>query len=58
MKLATYRVKPKSRVDLGDWDPDDTRVVGEKNGEAKERLATMNERLETLQELPEAGIGE
>jgi len=51
MKLATYRVKSKSRVDLGDWDPDDTRVVGEKNGEAKERLATMNERLETLQEL-------
>jgi len=51
MKLSTYRVKSKSRVDLGDWDPDDTRVVGEKNGEAKERLAAMNERLETLQEL-------
>jgi hypothetical protein len=30
MKLATYRVKPKSKVDLGDWDPDDTRIVGEK----------------------------
>ena len=51
MKLAAYRVKSKSRVDLGDWDPDDTRAVGEKNGEAKERLAAMSERLEALQEL-------
>jgi PPK2 family polyphosphate:nucleotide phosphotransferase len=51
MKLTTYRVKPKSKVDLGDWDPGDTRVVGEKNGEAKGRLAAMNERLEALQEL-------
>jgi PPK2 family polyphosphate:nucleotide phosphotransferase len=51
MKLAGYRVKPGSKVDLGQWDPDDTRVVGGKNGQARERLAEMNERLEALQEL-------
>jgi len=51
MKLAGYRIKPGAKVDLGQWDPDDTRVVGGKNGEARERLAAMNDRLEALQEL-------
>jgi len=51
MKLSGYRVKPGAKVDLGQWDPDDTRVVGGKNGQARERLAEMNERLEALQEL-------
>lgn len=51
MRLSGYRVKQGAKVDLGRWDPDDTRIVGRKNGEARERLAAMNERLEALQEL-------
>lgn len=50
MKHTSYRIKSGSRVDLGDWDPDDTRAVGEKNGAARERLTAMNDRLEALQE--------
>lgn len=51
MKLSGYRVKRGSRVDLGRWDPADTRIVNGSNGEARERLAEMAERLEALQEL-------
>ncbi len=47
---ATYRVKPGSRVDLGEWDPNDRRDFPGGKDEGRERLLELNRRLEELQE--------
>jgi PPK2 family polyphosphate:nucleotide phosphotransferase len=48
--MKRYRIKPGTKVDLGDFDPDDTSAVDGKEG-AKEELEATRERLEALQEL-------
>jgi PPK2 family polyphosphate:nucleotide phosphotransferase len=46
-----YRVKPGSRVDLSEWDPNDKSAFSIKKEEGRERLLALNEELEELQEL-------
>jgi PPK2 family polyphosphate:nucleotide phosphotransferase len=48
--MKRYRIKPGTKVDLGDFDPYDTSAVDGKEG-AKEELEATRERLEALQEL-------
>jgi PPK2 family polyphosphate:nucleotide phosphotransferase len=49
--MDRYRVKPGSRVDLGEWDPNDKGAFPEGKNEGRERLLELNQRLEELQEL-------
>jgi PPK2 family polyphosphate:nucleotide phosphotransferase len=49
--MNRYRVKPGSRVDLGEWDPDDKSAFPEGKNEGRKRLLELNQRLEELQEL-------
>jgi len=49
--MDRYRLKPHTRVDLSQWDPDDKRAFDGSRGQAKEGLAKLNERLGALQEL-------
>jgi PPK2 family polyphosphate:nucleotide phosphotransferase len=49
--MNRYRVKPDSRMDLGEWDPNDKSAFPEGKNEGRKRLLELNERLEELQEL-------
>lgn len=49
MDTSKYRVKPKSKVSLNDWDPNDD--GGLDKDEARKETQALNERLEALQEL-------
>ncbi len=49
--MKRYRVKPGSRVDLREWDPDDESAFPEGKAAGRERLAALTARLEALQEL-------
>lgn len=46
-----YRVKPGSRVDLSEWDPNDKSAFPGGKEEGRERLLELNQELEELQEL-------
>jgi polyphosphate kinase 2 (PPK2 family) len=51
MNFSKYRVKPGSKVDLKDWDPDD-KSASPRSAEADEkRLAELAARIDELQEL-------
>jgi len=49
--MEDYIVKPGSRVDLSQWNPNDTSKFPEGKQEAKEVIDKLNDRLEGLQEL-------
>ena len=49
--MNRYRVTPGSRVDLGEWDPNDKSAFPGKKKEGRKRLLELNEQLEELQEL-------
>jgi PPK2 family polyphosphate:nucleotide phosphotransferase len=49
--MNRYRVTPGSRVDLGEWDPNDKSASPGKKKEGRKRLLQLNEQLEELQEL-------
>ena len=49
--MKRYRIIPGSRVDLSEWDPNDTRAFAGSKQEAKKTLRALNDRLEPLQEL-------
>lgn len=49
--MERYRVKPGSRVNLKDWDPDDTRGFDGDKEDAAPQLEKLNNELEALQEL-------
>jgi len=49
--MEQYRVKPGSKTDLSQWDPNDKSAFDGGKREARETLRTLNERLEALQEL-------
>lgn len=49
--MERYRVIQGSRVDLGDWDPNDKSAFPERKKEGRKRLLELNEQLEELQEL-------
>jgi len=49
--MDRYRVKPDSRVDLGEWDPNDKSAFPRGKNEGRKRLLELNQRLEELQEL-------
>ena len=49
--LNGYRVKPNSRVDLSEWDPNDQSAFPGDKKEGREHLLELNCRLEELQEL-------
>ena len=51
MMPGETRIRPRSRVDLSDWDPDDDAIIDGKKSAARERLDADRARLETLQEL-------
>lgn len=46
-----YRVKPKQKIDLSEWDPNDKSGWDEGKKEAKDELLKINKELEALQEL-------
>jgi PPK2 family polyphosphate:nucleotide phosphotransferase len=49
--MQRYRIAPGSQVDLSQWDPNDKAAFPTKKKEGRAHLKTLNERLETLQEL-------
>ncbi len=49
--MKSYRVKPGSRLNLNEWDPDDTSAFDGGKEKAREQLADLNQELEELQEL-------
>ena len=49
--MDRYRVKPGSRVDLCEWDPNDKSAFPTKKKDGRKRLLELNEQLEELQEL-------
>ena len=49
--MEKYRVKPDSRVDLNDWDPDDKSGYRGDKGEAEDELTVLIQKLSDLQEL-------
>ena len=51
MNLSKYRVKPGSKVDLKDWDPDDRSASPGSKEEDEKRLMELAARLDELQEL-------
>lgn len=53
--MKKHLVKPDSKIDLADWDPDDTSALGGGKEEAEEKLSDLNRRLQALQELLYAG---
>ena len=53
--MNKYRVRPGQRVDLDDYDPDDTRLVPGGKEEAREKNSAIQNRLAELQELLFAG---
>ena len=51
MQSKKYRVKLGSKVDLGDWDPNDKGEIEGGKEEGKQLLSQLNRQLESLQEL-------
>ncbi len=49
--MERYRVKPKDKINLKDWDPNDTGEYEGEKDEAKAKLEELNAKLEVLQEL-------
>ena len=49
--MERYRVEPGSKINLGQWDPNDKSAFEGSKREAREALRALNERLEALQEL-------
>ena len=49
--MEQYRVRPNSRIDLSQWDPNDTSAFAGDKREAREALRALSKRLEELQEL-------
>ena len=49
--MDRYRVKPGSRVDLSEWDPNDRCAFRGEEKEGRERLLKYNREMEALQEL-------
>jgi PPK2 family polyphosphate:nucleotide phosphotransferase len=49
--MDRYRVKPGTRVDLSEWDPDGRDTWGGRKKEGREELETLNVRIRDLQEL-------
>jgi len=49
--MDQYRVKPGTGLDLGKWDPDDSRAFKGNKNEAKKELRALTNRLEELQEI-------
>jgi PPK2 family polyphosphate:nucleotide phosphotransferase len=53
--MNKYRVRPGQRVDLDDYDPDDTHLVPGGKNEARDKNSAIQTRLAELQELLYAG---
>lgn len=53
--MKKHLVKPDSKIDLSDWDPNDTGAFSGGKEEAEEKLSDLSRRLQTLQELLYAG---
>jgi len=51
MNFSKYRVKPGSKVDLKDWDPDDKSASPGNKEEDEKRLTELGGRIDELQEL-------
>ena len=49
--MRRYRVKPGSRIDLAEWDPNDRRAFPVEKAKGHERLSGLNRELEELQAL-------
>ncbi len=49
--MKRYRVKPGSKVDLKEWDPNDKGEFKEGKEEGKQMLLPLNQKLDALQEL-------
>jgi PPK2 family polyphosphate:nucleotide phosphotransferase len=49
--MQRYHVSPGSRVNLDDWDPEETSTFKGDKGDSAEALEKLNRELETLQEL-------
>jgi PPK2 family polyphosphate:nucleotide phosphotransferase len=50
-KMERYRVRPGSKVDLSQWDPNDKSAFAGDKKAGRRALLALNERLEALQEL-------
>lgn len=49
--MDRYRIKPKQKINLKDWDPNETPAFDGGKSEGKAKLLKLNEELEALQEL-------
>ena len=49
--MNKYRVKPNTKINLKDWDPDDKSEFNGEKEEGEESLYPLNKKLESLQEL-------
>ena len=49
--MKKYRVKPGSKVDLKEWDPNDKSEFKENKEEGKQVLLALNQKIDALQEL-------
>jgi PPK2 family polyphosphate:nucleotide phosphotransferase len=50
MKYEKYRVSPKAKIDLNNYDPNDTSLFDGKKSQAKDLLKELNSEIEALQE--------
>jgi polyphosphate kinase 2 (PPK2 family) len=50
-RMEKYRVSPKDKVKLKDWDPNESSEFSGDKAAAKECLLKLNQELEALQEL-------
>jgi PPK2 family polyphosphate:nucleotide phosphotransferase len=51
VSMERYRIKPNQKINLGEWDPDDTSGYDGDKEDGKDRLEELNDELEELQEL-------
>lgn len=51
MKMDLYKVQPRARVKLRDWDPNDQEAFNGDKEAGKKRVLSLNDELEELQEL-------
>jgi PPK2 family polyphosphate:nucleotide phosphotransferase len=49
--MHNYRVKPKSKVKLSEWDPNDAKSFDGHKSDGKKEVKALNKKLEVLQEL-------
>jgi PPK2 family polyphosphate:nucleotide phosphotransferase len=49
--MERYKIKPNQKINLDEWDPDDTSGYDGDKDEGKDRLEDLNDELEELQEL-------